>query len=201
MNCCRFCNIVKKNDVSLIYDTVLYKTDNFLVIPALGSLVPGYVMIISCKHIHSMAYLSNIELDELTSLITYIKKYITYKFNVTPILFEHGSAVGCFEKSANSVDHAHLHIVPIKLNKEAKIIQSSDLFKISNLKTIKAYKDNPYLLYINNKNTFYLSQKESLPSQYMRMWIAEEVGIPLKWDWKKFEFIENINKTIDIFKM
>ena len=53
MNNCIFCNV----DKSMYYNTILEETNNFFVIPTKGSLVDGYVLIVSKKH-----YLNMIEL-------------------------------------------------------------------------------------------------------------------------------------------
>lgn len=202
---CPFCNIINKYYLEKvkalnisIYNTILYASDNFLVIPALGSLIPGYIMIISRNHINSMAYLSDIEMHELLNIINHIRKIIIDKFHITPILFEHGSAPGCFDKAANSIDHAHLHLIPISMTNEATIIKHSLASKIQNLQNLTSFKGKPYFLYVNNQQQHYLSHNVILPSQYMRKWIAKEVGRPNEWDWREFQFIENINITIDV---
>jgi len=157
-------------------------------------------MIISRKHIHSMAYISNNEMNELLNLIKLLREIISKKFNTQPILFEHGSAIGCFNKSANSVDHAHLHIIPIHMKKEIEIIRDSRANRIPNFQTITSFKDEPYFLYVNNDCQHYLSHDFELPRQYMRKWIAREVNRPQEWDWRHYEFIDNIKITIDFFK-
>ena len=201
---CRFCNII--NEIRLghkplsLYDTVLLETTNFFVIPALGSLVPGYIMIISRRHIHSMAYLETNEMLELVSLVKHLENFILQKIGISPILFEHGSAIGCFSKAANSVDHAHLHITPVHIKDEADLIRNSSAIEIPNIRAVTSFKGEPYFLYINENNRFYLSHNTVLQSQYMRKWIAKEIGRPLEWDWRQFEFMQNIIETIELFK-
>lgn len=202
MESCRFCDLITnhvladKQKLTPIYDTIIYETSNFFVTPALGSLVPGYIMIISRKHIPSMAYVSENEMDELLGIVKHFRDLITKKFNVSPILFEHGSAIDCFNKAANSIDHAHLHIVPINMKKESEIIQNSHAFKIPCFEAVTSFRDEPYFLYINENNQHYLSHDIVLPSQYMRKWIAKEIGNSLEWDWRQFEFTNNVMETV-----
>ena len=204
---CRFCNIIMnydlkgtKNDSLPIYDTILYSTTNFLVVPALGALVPGYIMIISRKHINSMAYLFEEEMIELNNLVEYLKVFLLKKFGISPILFEHGSALGCSNKSACCIEHAHWHLVPVSLSRENEIIQTTNALKISDLQSIRSFNGKPYLLYLNNEGEVYISCDTVLPSQYMRKWIATEIGCPSEWDWRKYEFRDNIDSTISAFK-
>jgi len=202
---CRFCNLINNHNLKggeqihiPIYDQILYETANFFVIPALGSFVPGYIMIVSRNHIYSMAYLSNDEIEELLNLIALLRNTVKEKFSISPIIFEHGSAIGCFDKAANSVDHAHIHIVPIHITEETGVLRDASAFEIPDLKTIVSFKGEPYFLYVNEKWQHHLSHKTILPSQYMRKCIAKEIGCPLEWDWRQHEFLDNINTTVNL---
>ena len=74
MNCI-FCNI----DNRKIENTIIEETDNFYILPTLGSLVDGYLLIISKKHINSMSELSNQEKEEYKSIL---KKYRNLFYNL-----------------------------------------------------------------------------------------------------------------------
>ena len=50
---CVFCNI----DKSKLENTIIDESDSFVVLPTIGALVDGYLMIISKRHINSMAEL------------------------------------------------------------------------------------------------------------------------------------------------
>ena len=54
---CVFCNI----DKSKLENTIIDESDNFVVLPTIGALVDGYLMIISKKHINSMSELEEKE--------------------------------------------------------------------------------------------------------------------------------------------
>ena len=59
-------SIKKFNDL-VSYNVRLYETENFAVIPSLGSIVEGWLLIIPKKHYLSYGYLSSEELyKELT---------------------------------------------------------------------------------------------------------------------------------------
>ena len=57
---CIFCTL----DKSKRENTILEETTYFYVIPAVGSLVVGYVLILCKRHIYSMAELNNKEQKE-----------------------------------------------------------------------------------------------------------------------------------------
>ena len=50
MTNCQFFKI----DKSLFYNTKIEETNNFIIIPCLGSLVPGYILILPKKHTYCM---------------------------------------------------------------------------------------------------------------------------------------------------
>lgn len=64
MNCV-FCNI----DNSRIENTIIDEIDNFVVLPTIGALVDGYLMIVSKKHINSMSELKENEKIEYELLL------------------------------------------------------------------------------------------------------------------------------------
>lgn len=204
LNQCRFCEISnnyifkdQNSNSRSIYNTILCETSNFFVVPALGALVPGYIMIISKKHIFSMAYLSKKEMIELDDLVRRLKKFLFSKIEITPILFEHGS--GNVSNAANSVEHAHWHLVPVHFSSESKILFDLEAIQLPTLQDVLSYSGKPYILYVDDTERCYISFNYSLPSQYMRRWIAKEIGCPNKWDWRNYEFLENVAMTIDLF--
>jgi len=203
---CRFCDILNNSflksntrDCVPIYNTVLLETPNFLVLPALGSIIPGYLMIITRSHINSMAYLSKDHMDELIDLLSYLKHILMQTLNITPIIFEHGSAINSTEVAANSVDHAHVHVAPINMTTEMDILNESQAIKIKDMYEIKSFMGNPYFLYIN-ENNYFISHEVTLERQFMRKWLAKEAGSAPMWDWREYEFLENVNYTISILK-
>lgn len=65
---CSFCDM----DKTKIENTILDETKYFFVIPSLGALTEGYILVISKRHINSMSELTIEEMNEYESLI---KKY------------------------------------------------------------------------------------------------------------------------------
>ena len=64
-NECIFCKL----DKNKIVNTIIEETKNFIIMPAEGALVEGYLMLVSKKHIYSMAELDNTEKEEYLSII------------------------------------------------------------------------------------------------------------------------------------
>jgi diadenosine tetraphosphate (Ap4A) HIT family hydrolase len=90
-------------------DQVLFESPNFVVVPSLGSILPGWLLIVPRNHflcvgamgdglIHEMRQLRDEAAESLRSQIG----PVTY--------FEHGPVKACTSVGCG-IDHAHLHIV------------------------------------------------------------------------------------------
>ena len=84
---CIFCDI----DQSKIENTIIEETKYFYILPTLGSLVDGYVLIVTKRHINSMSELNDNELEEYKTIIAKYQKLFNKVYNKTPIVFEHGT--------------------------------------------------------------------------------------------------------------
>lgn len=186
---CIFCNL----DYSKVENTIIEESNNFIVVPARGSLVEGYLLIISKRHIDSMSQLNDEEIDEYLKLIRKYRRIFKKIYGKSPIVFEHGSPVLDSSMSANSVRHAHTHIINHVYLNENKIKEEVRFKRINSLRNIQLNRN--YIMYIDNSNKKYVSYNFPGISQLMRIYIAEDIGINDS-DWKNKLFIDNINSTI-----
>ena len=190
MKDCIFCNL----DNSKLENTILEETENFIVVPALGSLTRGYVLIVAKNHIYNM-----LELGEKEEYFTLIEKYrCMFKqiYGKNPIVFEHGTIKQDSENSSSSVVHAHTHIVNHNYKDENGIL---------NKHNFEEFYDNinpnrNYIFYISPNGKKYLTYNFKAISQLMRILIAEDLGIKEKYNWKEEVFEENIISTINSIK-
>lgn len=189
---CIFCDI----DHSKIENTIIEETKFFYILPTLGSLVNGYVLIVTKRHINSMSELNEEELNEYKNIIEKYKNLFNKIYNKTPIVFEHGTPNQNSEMKASSVTHAHSHIVNINFKNEKEILNKYNFFEIKDLEEIE--KNKNYISYIYDKK--YITYDFPGVSQLMRILIAEELNFKDKFDWKKERFDENIKSTIKRIK-
>ena len=190
---CIFCDI----DHSKIENTIIEETEYFYILPTLGSLVDGYILIVTKRHINSMSELNENELIEYKNIIEKYKNLFKKIYNKTPIVFEHGTPNQNSEMKANSVTHAHTHIVNINFSNEKEILEKYNFKQINDFKEIN--KNTNYIKYISN-NKIYITYNFPSVSQLMRILIAEELNYKDKFDWKKERFDENIISTIERIK-
>lgn len=190
---CIFCDI----DHSKIENTIIEETEYFYILPTLGSLVDGYILIVTKRHINSMSELNENELIEYKNIIEKYQNLFKKIYNKTPIVFEHGTPEQNSEMKANSVTHAHTHIVNINFSDEKEILEKYNFKEINDFKEIN--KNMNYIKYIFN-NKIYITYNFPSVSQLMRILIAEELNYKDKFDWKKERFDENIISTIERIK-
>lgn len=202
---CKFCDIVKKNNLwnkgadekIPIYDTIIYKTKSFLVMPDLGSIIEGYLLIITKKHLNSMAELNIEQLNELNVLINMLSELAERVYGIAPVLFEHGSAPLEVKMNAqSSINHAHMHLVPFKLENSDKIIREADMKMFNGISCLNEFQGVSYVYYRTQQKKEYITVNQSLPRQYMRRKIALDSNESDKWDWRENSFIENVKNTI-----
>ena len=127
---CPFCNMDKTEFVNTILDETKY----FYITPSLGSIVEGYILIISKRHVNSMSELTSDETKEYKSLIKKYRNIFKCIYKKHPIVFEHGTPDLDNEMRANSVVHAHAHIVNHKYKNENQLLQELN-FKKTNIIT------------------------------------------------------------------
>ena len=184
------------------YNQVLLESEKFIVIPSLGSLVEGWLLIIPKQFHINLSQLDNEHMDDLVGLIRKVEDQVLPKFGEKYVLFEHGpqnlkSKTGC------GVDYAHLHFVPfdsdlkdglrsfLGLNYHWKEVKD-----ISNLSDYKnAEKD--YLFLIDQSGKATITFQENILSQTFRQVIASYLGRPDEFDWKCNFKEDNIHSTIN----
>lgn len=202
---CKFCEFIEQSDAQRdFFNKSLLETENFLVIPSLGSYVQGWLLILPKSHVINIGALPMSQYDEFAGLLSAVKRIMQANYNGYTI-FEHGpaykgSTVGC------GVDHAHMHIVPIDFEYQQSC-HDAGLSKINNIdeddfRTQKRLSNSriPYL-YIKRKNTkseFYTG--EEIPSQFFRKIMAKEVDKEFFYDYKKHFFLENVEETVKQLK-
>ena len=189
-----------------LYNQPLFETDNFKVVPSLGSLVEGWLLIVPKKHYLSFGYLEKNLFNELSLLHNFVVNSLESIYNKGVISFEngtfnHGSCIGC------GVDYAHIHYVPIEVDIKQLIDEfynfSINWEKANSLLSLKNPIENhaPYIFIENNYRERFICEITTPHSQLIRKLIAKQIGMPEKYDWKKYFFEENIKKTIEKFEV
>jgi diadenosine tetraphosphate (Ap4A) HIT family hydrolase len=190
---------------------ILWSNKDFALIPSLGPLTEGHLLLVPKHHEFSFANLSKGALFEAEKLIFTIIQFFRKQAQNT-LIFEHGAVIqtGCaYEerikkaKAGACTDHAHVHIVPgisaspiiRKMNDIHFHLRKHKLQRLSELYEA-VEKEFPYIIIGSSKmKSWVLYVIEEVPTQFMRQMVASMVGLR-EWNWYKSPRIDVVQKTI-----
>ncbi len=182
---------------------IIWETENFIVTPTIGSLVEGYVIIVTKKHYLSMGHIPSKNYEEFHWVVSEVQTTLQSVYQNSCVLFEHGPCSNS-NTGGSCVNHAHLHIVPLgfDLIRHIKLRNyESDDYPLSARCLLELGKPYIYLQQnIGNKKNSVLADATNLPSQYFRRIIAEQIGKPDEWDWAIFIGKSEIEATINTLR-
>jgi len=201
---CDFCSELSGNSdnsfgriyAELLGNRILSRSSQFVVIPSLGQIVEGYLLVVPINHFTALGDLSDTLLQEFAATCERVGR--TLKSQYGPyIFFEHGTRSegmgGC------GIYHAHLHAVPLAevsdpietLKKRFPYMELSDLSEISK----RGAELSSYLFYQDSHGRLYLFDSGPLPSQFMRKLLADSLGTR-DWDWRIAGTEERLLSTV-----
>src|SRR6266478_4778425 len=174
---CDFCNEPsggRENSFGRLYGThpesrVLFRSDNFAVIPSLGQIVEGYLLVLPIEHFKAVGDLSDHYLDEFVVVSREVGKILRDQYGPY-IFFEHGTRSegvgGC------GISHAHLHAVPLPPSLDpVDTLKAKFPYKpMRDLTEIREQSEgmSAYIFYQDSNSRTYLFDTGNLASQYMR---------------------------------
>lgn len=186
-----------------LWDTPIFESKSFVVLPSVGALVEGWLLVVPKTPSLCFAQLETSAFSELEALLSDIIPIV--ESNYGPIsMFEHGaaakaSAVGC------GVDHAHLHLVPVECDLQSGAQQIAPNVRWSSVGSFKAISDQD----LTRHGYWFLQQpydsggcniglcvEGELPSQLFRKVIATSLGCPEEFDWKDTAGEDRIAATV-----
>lgn len=171
-----------------VFDEPVVSTADAVAVPSLGSMVPGWTLLIPRRLAASFAALEPEERSALSDLRTLIITKLSRTFAGTVYEFEHGPAhfggvLGC------GVDQAHLHLVPLEFDllKSALSI-AGDVIKLP-AEVSDGWRLVPkgcdYVYVRNTKTNVGTVVLPSTPkSQAIRRIIADRLGSSEIWDYR-----------------
>jgi diadenosine tetraphosphate (Ap4A) HIT family hydrolase len=184
---------------SEVWNKPVLESEHFLVLPSLGSLVLGWVLVIPKQHSLCIGALPQSLFPEFQRVKEQTVKLIASQFGV-PCLFEHGPSsaglkVGC------SVDHAHLHVVPFSgdlTRLTASFMPDGAGWRPADVQAcINAFSVGENYLYFEQPlGTGFISVHPAFGSQVFRKAIALHLGKPHEFDWREYPNHSAIQATV-----
>jgi ATP adenylyltransferase len=201
---CTFCAEMSAGSDGAQWNQPLAETKNFVVVPSLGSLVEGWLLIVPKIHHISMGALPTGLRQEADDLERRVSRLLDLEYRRPIVVFEHGPSAakhgtGC------GVDHAHLHLVPTGcdvLKYAQPFVPASASWRIAgpdsgwDLRT-RAYKSGQDYLYLKpHDDEALVAVCEDFGSQVFRRAISAYVGIEQEFNWRDYPRIDTVLRTI-----
>jgi ATP adenylyltransferase len=185
---CRYCDLKQ-------HEPLVLESNAGHVVPSLGALVEGWLLVFPKRHVLALSDLSTEEWAEFRTLIGLARSSSEREFGQT-VLFEHGSA-GAGRTAACGVNHAHMHVVPLKIDLRAAIAEcSSDIGAFEWSRVI----DRPVsvleqdYIYVSDDTGQWVARSAWLPGQVVRRAIARFLDLQV-WDWKVDAHLDLVEST------
>ena len=201
---CDFCNEFSggtDNSFSQVYrerlnTRILFRSADFAIVPSMGQIVEGYLLIIPLSHYTSVADMPPDLIHELSDLCDGVRSFLS-KIYGGCLFFEHG--VRGIDSGGCGIDHAHLHAVPLAhpsepidaLRKAFSLKAINGIHEIANQGTL----NSSYLFYEGLNGRSWITPVEFIPSQYLRKQLAETIGTNL-WNWRDCGIEETLIRSV-----
>lgn len=183
-----------------VADHILFESANFVVVPTVGSIIPGWLLVVPRSHCLSVGSVAEDKFQEFIEIQETAAEALRDCFGPVSF-FEHGAvrereSVGC------GVDHAHLHIVAtdIDLLASARAPNGTGLQwrSVGGIEAARAYiaEQMPYVFVHQPSGGAWIGTASTIESQLIRKVIARHTGQPDRWDWKTHAFENNVRETV-----
>jgi diadenosine tetraphosphate (Ap4A) HIT family hydrolase len=187
----------KRPDFSSTYNTIILETEHFAVVPSLGSLVAGWLIIVPKFPVARIADLGCEVRDEFEALVDRCLDKVEAEFGKA-FVFEHGGKEG--SRISCGVDQAHLHIVPLEFDLLNVAIRTTEGPSLSVDEFALPYDvcgPNEYWYVSNQKRTVAIAAAEA-ESQWFRKLIAQQTGQSQKWNYNEHPFHQHVDVTLKV---
>src|SRR2546423_6021671 len=194
---CTLCRVVDESLASKrpLYDTHLLTTPSFVVIPAVGPLSPGHVMVVSRSHVPNLASMPRGGLDEYNSLVQMLSRDDSHGLDDV-LEAEHGGAEG--ERGGACITHVHVNLIPhagsLVAIFDGELPRDVVDHSLSTLRASAA----PYIL-LRNSQVVRLYAATAVPSQLIRRALLGGVGRD-DLDWAAFPHLDGVNATVRMWR-
>jgi diadenosine tetraphosphate (Ap4A) HIT family hydrolase len=167
------------------YRREIHADADFVVVATLGQLVEGWLLVIPRVHYSCVAVLPRHLQSRFSALVRRARAAVEFRYGPAALM-EHGS-VSQTGACGTCIEHAHLHIVPRVPSLAEPFAHACSGQHISGLETLwVAPPTRDYLYYESPDRDGYLALPgDVLPCQYFRRLVANAIGRPGDWDWRR----------------
>lgn len=172
----------------------------FAVIPSLGPLVRGHVLLCPKSHYKSLACLPEEYDMEYSHAKTAIAQLIGQLYHRPIHCFEHGSDPNS-SRVLCTVSHAHLHLVPTSVEVLDVLLAEGSWMEftgsLAEMRDVVGSKEYIYYESPSRRHLVTVGDLKGIPSQYMRRVFAEALGNRTCWNWRDGPRVRETLQTLE----
>jgi diguanylate cyclase (GGDEF)-like protein len=164
------------------------ESDNFAVLPALGHITPGHLLLCTKPHWLCMAQIAPILFDELEGILAATCARVSKVYGTKVLVYEHGQ-MSPEDRCGACVEHAHLHILPVSGEVDERMratIRTSyaerEIALFDELPSMVG--GEGYLLLFDTHGSRFFYPAPIVASQYLRKQACDAMGLSHRWDWR-----------------
>jgi diadenosine tetraphosphate (Ap4A) HIT family hydrolase len=191
---CPFCEDVLGPSSLFDKKSPIDEQGEFLFKPALGMMMPGYLLAITRDHKTSFAQLGREKLANIDRHLVEYEHWLSERFG-RYFRIESGSDNLKDCGSGGCIEHAHIHVVPADEDVGPYVQEQLPWQKLEAYEDLTDFKGEPYI-YLGRLASHYVVPNPRLPSQWVRRQIATVRGLE-DWDWAIDPNENNLNITLD----
>lgn len=194
---CRLCKAITLGPAVERWNQQLMESPNFVVLPSVGAMVEGWLLIIPKDHYLSAAAMPYVLVEELHELKDDVAHILAPLFG-SIVAFEHGPSrpsceIGC------GVDHAHLHLVPFAGDLELLTrpqLPEDSVWEIISPADVTTFRDLDYLYFEQPLGSARITAGLNYGSQVFRRAVAGFMHRTDEYNWREFPEYERVFSTI-----
>lgn len=177
---------------------VLLESESFAVIPSVGPLVEGHVLLCPKQHFKSFGQIPTMLEGEFAVMKKRLSAILSETYRRRIHYFEHGSAKAAAQPMC-TVEHAHLHLVPTDAEIWPTIQHQFEWQRIeSHIADLSALVGDMEYIWYESPEGFSVVAKGiegTFESQYLRKIFAKAIGLDEMWNWREFPKATMISET------
>ena len=162
--------------------------------PALGMLVPGYLLAITRDHHTSFAQLDRQRLSAINQRLNLYESMLEERFG-RYFRVESGSDSITTHGSGGCIDHAHMHLIPADEDVGLHIQEQLPWQQLDSYEDLAEFRDNPYI-YLGRLAMHYVVPDPRLHGQWARRQVATVRGLE-EWDWAVDPGEDELHATLE----
>lgn len=193
-----FSNLEKYNQfVEKPVDCIIYESPSFYVVPELGALKQGFLMIVPKEHILSVAQFPEELMPEYLEVCKDVEEILLKAFKGKSVAFmEHGSGPSGKTSHKKSIVHAHTHVV-VDFELKEKYQRMVQMKKCEDISDANAVHYFSYQKSTGGQLMIAMDPEVYVQRQFPRQVMAEELGLaPDQYNWRWYEFDEITDATL-----